>query len=56
MILVAGLALMFIVAVVSIINMRPKCPRCGGKMINLYYDAEIDHNVYKCEDCGKEWI
>ena len=40
----------------ALLMIRPRCPRCGGKLINIYYDAEIDHNVYKCEDCGKEWI
>ena len=33
---------------------KPKCPDCGGKMDDV--DLYNDHAVYKCRDCGKEWI
>ena len=53
MIFVAVMLLVFFVVTLFI---KPKCPDCGGKMTYVYYDAEIDRNVYKCEDCGEEWI
>lgn len=33
-----------------------KCPDCGGVMRSEFYDMEIDELVYKCEQCGKQWI
>lgn len=33
-----------------------KCPRCGGKLKKSFFDASIDKQVYKCEDCSKEYI
>jgi len=32
------------------------CPECGGRMKSEYLDMEIDHIVYKCKKCGKEWL
>lgn len=32
------------------------CPDCRGAMKSKYLDMEIDHMVYKCTKCGKEWI
>lgn len=34
----------------------PHCEDCGERMKNEFFDMEIDHMVYKCEKCGKEWI
>lgn len=33
---------------------KPKCPKCGGKMKDVTIDN--DKLVYKCDDCGEEWI
>lgn len=33
-----------------------KCPHCNGDMKSEYYDMRFDRTVYKCENCGKEWI
>ena len=32
------------------------CPESKGRMKSEYLDMEIDHMVYKCTKCGKEWI
>ena len=32
------------------------CPACNGRMQVEDLDMEIDHIVYKCKKCGKEWI
>ncbi len=32
------------------------CEDCGGRMKSEFFDMEIDHMVYKCQKCGKEWI
>lgn len=32
------------------------CPSCGGVLDSAFLDMEIDHVVYKCRNCGKEWI
>lgn len=33
-----------------------RCPKCGGIMDWKMIDMQFDKNVYKCRDCGKEWI
>ena len=35
---------------------KHECPACEGAMKCHMYDAEFDKNVYKCDDCKKEWI
>ena len=35
---------------------RIHCPDYGEIMKSEYLDMEIDHMVYKCTKCGKEWI
>lgn len=35
---------------------RIHCPECNGIIKSEYLDMEIDHVVYKCTKCGKEWI
>lgn len=32
------------------------CPECNARMKSEYLDMTIDHVVYKCTKCGKEWI
>lgn len=33
-----------------------KCPDCNGNLSSEMIDMEHDKIVYKCEQCGKEWI
>lgn len=33
-----------------------RCPDCGGIMRSEFLDMEFDRLVYKCTDCGEEWI
>jgi DNA-directed RNA polymerase subunit RPC12/RpoP len=35
---------------------KQKCPDCGADMEEAFYDPGIDMIVYKCTDCGKEWV
>lgn len=51
MIFVGVMLLVFFVAVLII---KPKCPDCGGKMDDV--DVYHGHLVYKCRECGKEFI
>ena len=32
------------------------CPDCGGVMDRAFYDMKIGKLVYKCRDCGEEWV
>lgn len=32
------------------------CPFCGGTMDVAFIDMEINKMVYKCRNCGKEWV
>ena len=36
------------------------CKSCGGRLRITKemkgFDAHADHNIYKCEECGKEFI
>lgn len=36
--------------------MKPRCPDCGGKMYESFYDSTLDGTVWKCSDCGEEWV
>lgn len=51
MIFVGVMLLVFFVAVLFI---KPKCPDCGSKMddIDIYHGK----TVFRCRNCGKEWI
>ena len=33
-----------------------KCPDCNGVMKWEMIDMELDKNVYKCSNCGKQWV
>ena len=33
-----------------------KCSQCGGVCDLYFYDMDIKREVYKCRDCGYEWI
>lgn len=33
-----------------------ECPSCGGRMDVAFIDMEINKMVYKCRNCGKEWV
>lgn len=35
---------------------KPHCPACDGVMDSAYFNVKRDCMVYKCRDCGKEWI
>lgn len=50
--------LLGIIVVCVVIMFLPtgKCPRCGGKLRHHHYDGSIGRNVYKCVDCGKEYV
>lgn len=37
-------------------KLKPKCPCCGGIMDVAFIDMEINKMVYKCRNCGKEWV
>ena len=32
------------------------CPDCGGILKYEFYDPIRKKNVYKCQDCEKEWV
>lgn len=32
------------------------CPDCDGEMESEFFDMSIDKMVYKCKQCGKEWV
>lgn len=51
MILIIVTLLVFIIAALFI---KPKCPDCGGELDDV--DTHDDRTVYKCRNCGKEWI
>ena len=38
------------------LNWLYACPDCKGHLRYSFYDGEIDHNVYKCDVCSKEWF
>lgn len=48
------LIVMFLVFFILMVCIKPKCPDCNGKMDDI--DLYDDHMVYKCKNCGKEWI
>lgn len=33
-----------------------RCPDCGGIVEYEFYDPIRKKNVYKCQDCEKEWV
>lgn len=33
-----------------------RCPYCNGIMDDIGLDIQINKLVYKCRDCGKEWV
>ena len=35
---------------------KAKCPDCGAELEEAFYDPNIDKVVYKCPECGKEWV
>ena len=37
-------------------HFKPHCPDCGGVMDVEMLDMILDKLVYKCRDCGKEWV
>ena len=37
-------------------HFKPHCPDCGGVMDDEMLDMILDKLVYKCRDCGKEWV
>ena len=52
--LVAAAAGAVILAV--LIMIKPRCPRCGGKLHSTFFDLTFDKLVYKCSKCGEEYI
>lgn len=32
------------------------CPDCDGVMDSVFYNGKIEKLVYKCRDCGNEWV
>lgn len=36
--------------------MKSHCPDCNGVMDSIMLDMVFDRLVYKCRDCGKEWM
>ena len=32
------------------------CPECGGQLQCELFDIILDCLVYKCKECGKEWV
>lgn len=35
---------------------KSHCSECGGVMDAIFLDMQSDRLVYRCRDCGKEWI
>lgn len=35
---------------------KSHCPDCGGTMDSVYFDMFLDRQVYKCRNCGEEWV
>lgn len=33
-----------------------RCPECGGKLVEEFYDVGLGKMIYRCEKCGEEWI
>ena len=36
--------------------LKPKCPNFNGVMYVEMIDMQINKLVYKCKDCGREWV
>ena len=51
-----GTILIFVViiAILILAFIPSKCPKCGGKMKDI--QIENSHIVYKCENCGTNFI
>lgn len=43
-----------LVLFIVVLNMKHKCPDCDGKMDDV--DEHYGSTVYRCRECGKEWI
>lgn len=52
--IILGIVILVIAFVVFFPN--GECPRCGGRLKKSFYDSEIGRQIYKCEDCGEEYI
>ena len=37
-------------------HLKCHCPDCDGIMDSVFYNSKIEKLVYKCRDCGKEWV
>lgn len=48
------IVIMLLVLFIAALIIKPKCPDCGGKMDDVY--VHDDNTVYKCRNCGEEWI
>lgn len=44
----------FLKSIIAVLKLR--CPKCTGIMDCEMLDPTIDKLVYKCRDCGKEFI
>lgn len=50
------LIILLLVFFVVMLCIESKCPDCGGDMYYEKYDVACDRDIYKCKNCGKEWI
>lgn len=50
------LVLIFLVFFITMLFIKPKCPDCNGNLYYEEYDVACDRDIYKCNNCGKEWI
>lgn len=33
-----------------------KCPKCGGEMEEIFFDTEINKEVYRCKRCKEKFV
>ena len=54
--IIVAVSFAIIATIVLLSLMKIKCPKCGGEVYFEYEDTVNNITVYKCKNCGEEWI
>lgn len=54
--IIVAVSFAIIATIIFLSLLRNKCPKCGGDIYFEYEDTVNGLIVYKCKNCGEEWV